>query len=110
MESSGGFDQNGFSNDAVMDPFTVFACTVPVVDTRTWPFTVYACTSLFSASASTPPFTVLPRNPTPSGTRTTKSTRAPGPLSPNGRQTFSPGKTLQIVDAVLVPHQLHLNR
>src|SRR2546430_2981012 len=38
------------------------------------PFTVVASTSLDPTAASTSPFTVFPRNRTPAGTRTVKST------------------------------------
>src|SRR4029450_2178239 len=60
--------------DAPIDPFTVTAAAVPVVSTAIRPLTVSTAASLRSALASMLPFTVFPKNRTPSGTLTVNST------------------------------------
>jgi len=61
-------------NSARIEPFTVWASAMPLVETSTEPFTVCAYVGPVSPSAVTEPFTVRAVNPTPAGTRTTKCT------------------------------------
>ncbi len=67
-------DQSARPMDSSMEPFTVWASALPVVEISTLPFTVRALTSALMPRASTLPFTVCPVKRTPWGTFTTKST------------------------------------
>src|SRR5579871_246926 len=94
---------------ALIVPFTVFASAQPDVLIRIFPFTVCAVTSLARDSASTSPFTDLPTNFTPAGTRTVNSTRTSlllvfmRPLEPGAHSLARPQSLEGYIAQIVTP-------